>query len=279
MQFVAESGFSAFFFCFFSINSVISGEKNWNTDNISKNAPNILPRISAFAFAASRLPPTEQAHAGIIIHKSPSFLTRPFFICTNSDTAAIGANAARFIACAVFCPTEKNIVSAGISTVPPPIPIPPKTPEAAPASASKTAFNISEKREFYARGEHNHGEYARYQTRVHFAEQPRARRAADHHAYPRRNARLPLEIPLGEIDDRADERDRQYHGDSRSVRYLGLHFQQKSHQRHYYHSAAAPEKAVGDARGDSGKYEIQFILYIFGHFYAPFDYYSRFRDK
>ena len=69
-----------------------------------------------------------------------SFCINPFFACTARAIAAIGTNAIRLTAAAVFCGTSASNVIKGISSVPPPSPMPPSTPPANPMAMRTAVF-------------------------------------------------------------------------------------------------------------------------------------------
>lgn len=102
------------------------------TDKNTRNAPKNLRRTSDGRKAAAAPAAAENIRAGIATTGKPSVRSNPCFACTESEKAAIGRKATRLAACAACCSTPSSIVSAGISTVPPPIPIPPKSPDTAP---------------------------------------------------------------------------------------------------------------------------------------------------
>lgn len=102
-----------------------------------KNNPKA--RLNAFAgrTVINNEKSTAVITAGIITYKIPSVLKSPFFLCSGRANAAIGKNAIKFAACARRWSIPKISVKAGIITVPPPIPIPPKTPEIKPVTKIK----------------------------------------------------------------------------------------------------------------------------------------------
>ncbi len=60
-----------------------------------------------------------------------------------SATTDIGTNAIRLSACAACCSIPANIVKRGMSSVPPPIPIPPMTPPSKPIIMRSMVFTVA----------------------------------------------------------------------------------------------------------------------------------------
>ena len=99
-----------------------------------KKAPKSRRSSEASRNAAAMLKTTADASAGTMTHHSPSVLRYPFFLCSASANAAMGRKAITFVACATCWLTPRNMVRTGISTVPPPMPIPPRRPASTPAT-------------------------------------------------------------------------------------------------------------------------------------------------
>lgn len=104
------------------------------TASIIRNTPNAFLKAFAGNTAISKLNNAVEIRAGIINAKTPSVFKRPFCLCRGRTSAAIGRNAITLVAWASRCSTPKIKVKAGIKTVPPPIPIPPKIPAANPTN-------------------------------------------------------------------------------------------------------------------------------------------------
>ena len=85
-------------------------------------------------------PNAVKIHAGIMMYAVYESRTRWFRKCTAKAKIDIGKNAIRFIHCALFCPIPNIPVSIGIRRLPPPNPIPPTIPAAAPAIKSPMLF-------------------------------------------------------------------------------------------------------------------------------------------
>ena len=97
-----------------------------------RKAPKSFLKISPGRKAAITPPRTENATAGITRNHTPSPLISPCFLWTLKLKAAIGRKAKRLVACATCCSTPVKIVRAGIKIAPPPIPMPPNSPEKKP---------------------------------------------------------------------------------------------------------------------------------------------------
>ena len=96
--------------------------------------PNPARSAPAETFCTNAAPKKERAAAGTIIHGVPRASNRPPRAWTRSESAAIGKNESRLTDCARCCGTPQRMVRMGMSTVPPPIPMPPSTPPAKPAA-------------------------------------------------------------------------------------------------------------------------------------------------
>ncbi len=96
--------------------------------------PKSFFKTSPGRYEAARLPKTDVTRAGIIIIPTSPPSIRPLLLWTERLIAAVGRKAMRLVACATCCSTPVKIVRKGIRIVPPPIPIPPKSPEKKPAA-------------------------------------------------------------------------------------------------------------------------------------------------
>ena len=109
----------------------------------TKNPPNNLVK-SAFETAFDKsAPPMQEIHPGTIIQSTPFLFNNLFLIWTIKDIIAIGIKLIKLTDCAVCCPTPIIIVNNGISSVPPPIPMPPSTPPTKPTNKNHNQFIIS----------------------------------------------------------------------------------------------------------------------------------------
>lgn len=99
----------------------------------NRNNPKNLLKIIAGRREAISPPAIEVTAAGITTDNTPSVLKSPLFLCALRLNAAMGRKATRFAACAMCCSTPKNMVRTGIKRVPPPMPMPPKSPAPNPA--------------------------------------------------------------------------------------------------------------------------------------------------
>ena len=99
-----------------------------------RNIPKHNDNMFSFVFVDSIEPTTAPMIAGGMIINPLLKLTNLFLLCIINAIIAIGMNVNRFRLCAKCCDSPPSSVNSGINRVPPPIPIPPKTPPIIPAN-------------------------------------------------------------------------------------------------------------------------------------------------
>ena len=105
-----------------------------------KNIPNSRFNTLPLKILTESAPNAVKIQAGIMMYAVYESRTRWLRKCTAKAKIDIGKNAMRFIHCALFCPILNMPVSMGIRRLPPPKPIPPIIPAAAPAIKSPMFF-------------------------------------------------------------------------------------------------------------------------------------------
>ncbi len=118
---------------FFDFLSAIIVWTAWFRPTNNKNTANIFWSNLLLRILAKYDPTTENATPLMIIGIPTLKSTNLFLIWITKATKDIGINTSKLMAWALFCLNDKNIVKIGISSVPPPIPIPPTIPLTRPA--------------------------------------------------------------------------------------------------------------------------------------------------
>ena len=107
---------------------------------MTKKIPKARDRVSSLELQASSENSAHTIAAGTAVGAIECFWINPFFACTTRAIAAIGTKAIRLTAAAVFCGTSASSVISGMSSVPPPSPMPPNRPPANPMAMRTAVF-------------------------------------------------------------------------------------------------------------------------------------------
>ena len=106
-------------------------------DSAIKNTPNPFFKISEGSAVAKNTPTMDKINDGNITYPTPSLSNNLFFECVFNASKLIGKKAKRLALCAIFCSTPPKMVSRGMVTVPPPMPMPAGTPPKNPNAKYK----------------------------------------------------------------------------------------------------------------------------------------------